>query len=119
MRRGLTTYCGSLSRETRSGAGRRPRFALSGENPLPGEASRADRKKIRLRELPAWAAETGRHAGVKDGSRAVLPLFGADVPVPTSWEVALPANGASRDLPGSGASTSATATTAKRPQFCF
>ena len=36
LRRGLTDYCGSLSRENRSGAGRRPRFLLSGDNPLPG-----------------------------------------------------------------------------------
>ena len=36
LRRGLTDYCGSLSRENRSGAGRRPRFLLSGDNPLQG-----------------------------------------------------------------------------------
>lgn len=67
MRRGLTTSCGSLSRETRGGAGRRPRFALSRENPLPGEEIAANRNRIRERVLPAWAAETGRRAGVKGG----------------------------------------------------
>jgi hypothetical protein len=36
LRRGLTDYCGSLSRENRSGAGRRLRFLLSGDNPLQG-----------------------------------------------------------------------------------
>jgi hypothetical protein len=59
----LRDYCGSLSRETRSGAGRRPRFLLPVDIPLQGGARRG-------RPEDHASARTGR-LGRRDGRDAL------------------------------------------------
>jgi len=78
MRRGLTTYLRlSLIRELEAGPGGGPASRCLEITPFRGRRARRNGRRSHLRALPAWAAETGRHAGVKDGLRAVLLLSGS------------------------------------------
>jgi hypothetical protein len=65
-------YCGFLTGDPRSGAGRRPRFAYfgaeRGKSPFRGTAEPLSSNNIDIRELDVWAAETDSRVGVKGGS---------------------------------------------------
>jgi hypothetical protein len=77
MRRGLTIYLRLSPRETRSGAGRRPRFCLlSRDIPLQGEARRVGLSQYASARPTAWAAETDGTRKVRGGRRAALSFCG-------------------------------------------
>ena len=73
MRRGLTTYCGSLSHgRLKAGPGGGPALRCLEITPNRGTAGSRIPNTVRSREPSAWAAETDGRATTKGGRRAAL-----------------------------------------------
>ncbi len=90
---GARRLTAALSRETRSGAGRRPRFVLPGDIPLHGEAPAADPSHDGSAQTGRLGRRDGRKRKVRGGRRAALFFshkrlannsHGSSVPTPPS-----------------------------------